>query len=175
VEVNNKLSVYQLETLDRTFDVIMFLGVYYHLFDPFYALAQIRHCCHRDTIVLIEGVESTALVPSTALFNFSDHGCEWMPTREALAQLISAAYLKMTYVDSDSPTPLVLPGKRWRLRLMEQVIRDSRPGVLEVICQLGPGPKRVFMNCVPFEGESDLHYYRPPFELHKYDNRFRDE
>ncbi len=175
VEVNNKVSVYQLESLNRKFDIIMFLGVYYHLFDPFYALAQIRHCCHRDTIVLIEGVESTDLIPAAALFNFPDHGCEWMPTREALEQLMSAAYLKVVSIDSDSPKPVGLPGKRWRLRLIEQVIRDSRAGVRESARQLAFTAGRLFMKCVPFEGKSDLHYYRPPFELHKYDSRFRDE
>ncbi|HEY7783944.1 MAG TPA: methyltransferase domain-containing protein [Pyrinomonadaceae bacterium] len=175
VEVNNKVSVYKLELLDRKFDIIMFLGVYYHLFDPFYALAQIRHCCHPDSVVLIEGVESTALVPATSLYNFSDHGCEWMPTREALEQLIRATYLKIVSVDSDRRAPSRLPGKRWRLRMMQQVLKDSRPGVREVVSQLGAGPARIFINCVPFDGESDLHYYRPPFELHKYDSRFRDE
>lgn len=175
VEVNNNISVYKLETLKRKFDIIMFLGVYYHLFDPFYALAQIRHCCHSDTIVLIEGVEATALVPAAALFTFRDHGCEWTPTREALEQFIEAAYLKVISVDSDSPVPAGLPGRRWRLHLMEQVARDSRAGVRKVIHQLGTGLRRLFMNCVPFEGASDLHYYRPPFELHKYDSRFRDK
>lgn len=175
VEVNNKVSVYQLEQLNRKFDIILFLGVYYHLFDPFYALAQIRHCCHRDTIVLIEGVESNYLIPATALFNFSNHNCEWMPTPEALEQLLSAAYLKVVSIDSDSPKLVGLPGKRWRLRLIEQVIRDSRAGVIESVRQLlwFTGGRR-FMRCVPFEGKSDLHYYRPPFELHKYDSRFRD-
>jgi hypothetical protein len=27
---------------------------------------------------------------------------------------------------------------------------------------------------VPFEGTSELHVYRPPFGLHRYDHRFRD-
>jgi tRNA (mo5U34)-methyltransferase len=177
VEVNQEVSVYELDSLNRKFDVIMFLGVYYHLFDPFYALAQIRHCCHDDTVVLIEGVEAATLSPATALFNLSDHGCEWMPTREALEQLLGATYFKVASVDSEpaGDAPARLPSGRWRLLMMEQVIRDSRAGVRDVIRNLGPGARPMFMKCVPFEAENEFHCYRPPFGLHRYDHRFRDE
>ena len=46
VESDLQLSVYDLDRLDSKYDVILCLGVYYHLFDPFYAFAQIRHRCH---------------------------------------------------------------------------------------------------------------------------------
>ena len=171
VEVNDEVSVYELETLNRKFDIILFLGVYYHLFDPFYALAQIRHCCHDDTLVLIDGVEAATLSPATALFDFSNHGCEWMPTREALKQLLGAAYFNVVSVDADlgrgGPG---LPGGR-----LVEIVRNARAGVRRMIGRLGPGPRRTFIKCVPFEGENAFHYYRPPFGLHRYDPRFRDE
>jgi tRNA (mo5U34)-methyltransferase len=44
VEIKQDQSVYELAQLGRTFEVILCLGVYYHLLDPFYALTQIRHC-----------------------------------------------------------------------------------------------------------------------------------
>ena len=47
VEVNQRLPVYDLASLGRRFDIVLCLGVYYHLIDPFYALAQIRHCATR--------------------------------------------------------------------------------------------------------------------------------
>src|SRR5262249_24587907 len=55
VETDLTLSIYDLCRLERKFDVILCLGVFYHLIDPFYAFAQIRHCCHDDTVVVFEG------------------------------------------------------------------------------------------------------------------------
>jgi tRNA (mo5U34)-methyltransferase len=55
IEINTNLSVYRLSELQTKFDIILCLGVYYHLIDPFYAFAQIRHCCHDNTIVVFEG------------------------------------------------------------------------------------------------------------------------
>src|SRR5438128_1502203 len=44
VEADLDLSVYALDRLQRKFDVILCLGCFYHLIDPFYAFTQIRHC-----------------------------------------------------------------------------------------------------------------------------------
>lgn len=177
VEINQDMSVYDLASLNRKFDIILFFGVYYHLFDPFYALAQVRHCCHNDTVVLIHGPEAATLSPATALYDFSNQACEWLPTRRALTQLLSAAYLDVVFVDSDPPGdgPMGAPGTRWRLRLIWEVLKASHAGVREKVRQFEPGARQMFMKCVPVEGENKTHYYRPPFELHKYDSRFRDE
>ena len=55
VESNLALSVYDLGKLETKFDIILCLGVFYHLLDPFYAFAQIRHRCHEHSIVVFEG------------------------------------------------------------------------------------------------------------------------
>src|SRR6478672_591627 len=53
VEINPNLSVYDLSSyLGQRFDVVLCLGVYYHLFDPFYAFAQLRHCSHENSLVV---------------------------------------------------------------------------------------------------------------------------
>ncbi len=216
VSVNLNLSVYELTSLHQQFDIILFLGVYYHLFDPFYALAQIRHCCHSDTLVLIEGPVALAaeknteeilescndqefitqafikylkrepdkggfdfylaklktgemtresvleavqnseerkkleerkkmLMPATVLFNFADHACEWLPTMGALEQLLHATYFS--------------------------IISPEVPD----ICPPQPSStlhRRLFLKCAPFVGTNELHLYRPPFGLHRYDSRF---
>jgi tRNA (mo5U34)-methyltransferase len=175
IEVNQDMSAYSLASLNRKFDIILFLGVHYHLLDPFYALAQIRQCCHRDTVVLIHGAEAANLSPATALYDLSNHSCEWTPTREALTQLLGAAYFEVIAVDSDPPGdgPLGVPGRRWRLRLIWQGLKASHAGVRRLVRQFEPGTRQMFMKCIPFEGENKAHYYRPPFELHRYDSRFR--
>jgi tRNA (mo5U34)-methyltransferase len=54
IEINQNLSIYNLSSLNRTFDIILCLGVYDHLHTPLYALAQVRHCCHANTLVVRE-------------------------------------------------------------------------------------------------------------------------
>ena len=55
IEVNQNLPVYELASLNRTFDIILCLSVYYHLVDPFYAFAQLRQCCHPGTMLDARG------------------------------------------------------------------------------------------------------------------------
>ena len=180
VSVNLNLSVYQLASLNQQFDIILFLGVYYHLFDPFYALAQIRHCCHNDTVVLIDGPVALALVPATALFNFADRTCEWLPTLGALEQLLRATYFSIISPDVPDirpPQPPIKRSKHWWLRTVMEMLKKSRLGILALAHELEPMlpstlQRRLFLKCAPFVGTNELHYYRPPFGLHKYDSRF---
>ena len=54
IKINTNLSVYRLTELKTKFDIILCLGVYYHLIDPFYGFAQICHCCHENTIIVLK-------------------------------------------------------------------------------------------------------------------------
>jgi tRNA (mo5U34)-methyltransferase len=189
VEIDQNLSVYDLTSLRRTFDVILFLGVFYHLHDPFYALAQIRHCCHPGTLVVINGRMGLKLDTDAALYNFADHGLEWLPGDGALRQLIRAAYFTeptAAYYPPPTPAPTERAspdrlGWRWRLKMCRAVLRGSRPDiaarVAEVMSTENTLPRlanrqAVFI-CTPYDGEVDFHLYKPPFGLHVYDPRFR--
>jgi hypothetical protein len=257
VSVNLNLSVYQLASLNQQFDIILFLGVYYHLFAPFHALAQIRHCCHSDTIFLMEGPVAFAaekytkwnapvpphrvskeildscnhqefirqayikylkrepdkegldfylaklkkgemtresvmetlqnseerkrvLVPDTVLLNFADHTCEWLPTMEALEQLLHATYFSIISISSNlpdirPPQTSIKHSKHWRLRMVMEMLKKSRPDTLALPTSSSPSTlhrRQVFLKCAPFEGTNELHLYRPPFGLHRYDSRF---
>jgi tRNA (mo5U34)-methyltransferase len=192
IEINQSLSVYDLASLGRKFDVILFLGVYYHLHDPFYALAQIRHCCHPGTVVVIDGPVATALGANESLHDYANHFCEWLPTEEALRQLLGAAYFTSAaagYLDPPPPdappAPPPPPGRlgwRWRLGMCREALRGSRPEMARRIAGVVPKPapasprenKRIVLTCAPHEGQVDMHYYRPPFGLHAHDPRFRD-
>ena len=46
IDLNLRLAVYDLHKLETKFDIILCLGVFYHLLDPFFAFSQIRHRCH---------------------------------------------------------------------------------------------------------------------------------
>jgi tRNA (mo5U34)-methyltransferase len=179
VEINQSLSVYDLASLGRKFDVILFLGVYYHLHDPFHALAQIRHCCHPSSVVVIDGPVATNLRPNEALYDFAHHGCEWLPTVEALKQLLRATYFAEPTAAYLDPPPAPAPGRlgwRWRLHACWDSLVGSRPVLLNRLNQIADHSsthsRRALLTCTPHEGEVDLHHYRPPLGLHAYDPRF---
>lgn len=197
VEIDQNQSVYDLAKRGQTFDVILFLGVYYHLHDPFHALAQIRHCCHPGTVVVIDGPVATNLEPNEALYDFPNQYCEWLPAVGALQQLLTATYFTSAvsgYLEPmpEPPLPPAPPapppgrlGWRWRLAMCRDALRGSRADMAARLAGVIPEPpppppkphthnRRVMLTCTPFAGEVGLYNYRPPFGLHAYDPRFRD-
>jgi tRNA (mo5U34)-methyltransferase len=185
VEIDQRRSVYDLASLGRTFDVILFLGVYYHLHDPFQALAQIRHCCHPGTVVVLQGPMLACEEP-VSLYSFADHRCEWAPSAGVLYQLLEAAYFTRPSIACiPKPAPPGPPPARqrwrWRMRTCLAALRGSAPDVADRVAEV-LRPKDVSTDyhqaavliCQAHEGEVGLHHYRPPFGLHAYDPRFRD-
>jgi tRNA (mo5U34)-methyltransferase len=145
-------SIYDLHAkLQRKFDIILCLGVFYHLFDPFYAFAQIRHCCHPGTIVVFEGDVFFGLVDSPvqsgALYGRNVRRApRFVPDLETLRLLINAAYFS---IDSEA--------------------------ILELSNSTESGPPRgvnrmllVTHACIC---ANECHEYRPPFGLDEYDTR----
>jgi SAM-dependent methyltransferase len=94
IRINQNASVYNRASLGETFDIILFMGGFYHLFDPFYALTQIRRCCRPDTLVLMEGAVSTVAPPGDVIVNFGYTGYELLATIDALRQMVRAAYFE---------------------------------------------------------------------------------
>jgi tRNA (mo5U34)-methyltransferase len=179
VRVDQGVSVYQLASLKQRFDIILFLGVYYHLLDPFYAFAQIRQCCHSNTLLVVDGPEALALPPGAALYDFSNHACELLPTGETLDEILRTTYFSI--LSRANPSPSQSPsrrqsrlGWRWRLRMCSQALIGSCPGIRAALRQVAHVNRRILLKCAPFEGVNDIHAYRPPFGLHRFDSRFRD-
>jgi tRNA (mo5U34)-methyltransferase len=133
----------------------MCFGVYYHLLDPLYAFAQIRHCCHSDSIVLLEGV-GIHLKPGEVLYSLGEPRTQaFLPSLRALEGFLKTAYLRMR--------------SQARLKPPLRAIASRLKGIIGRRVSLD----RVFLVCVPFEGVNELHYYEPPFGLKVYDDRFR--
>jgi tRNA (mo5U34)-methyltransferase len=170
IDIEPARSAYDLASLGRTFDVVMLLGVYYHLRDAFLAFALLRHCCHAETIVAIEGSEAVGL-PSQAAF-LGLPPSRFLPANGALESLLTACYFSVTsraeMVAEESLDPL---GWRWRLRMAWQALVGSRSGVAALIEPM-VASRRVFLTCRPMEFANAAHAYRPPFGLHRYDPRF---
>jgi tRNA (mo5U34)-methyltransferase len=188
VEPRLDVSVHDLSGLPR-FDVILFMGIYYHLHDPFHALAQIRHRCHPGTLVVVEGDAFMEVEEPMARLDYSDHSCPlFYPSRGAMRNLAQAAYLSVTHQDAidtspsrkgPEPEPDARLGWRWRLRMCLEALRGSWSGVRRQAALITPPPSsdrkvgRQILFCKPFEGANPAHLYKPPFGLDAYDSRFR--
>ena len=154
IEIDQNMSIYRLASLGRTFDIVMCLGIYYHLHDPFYALSQIRHCCHPDSVVLLEGEIGLTLPPSHVVYTFDRPSVlKFLPSVAALEALLQAAYLRVT--------SHAWGGRHGRLRTLMARLRHGTMA-----------RRRIFTICTPFEGPNTHHPYRPPFGLDAYDDRF---
>jgi tRNA (mo5U34)-methyltransferase len=153
VESDLNTSIYDLEAKLKTkFDIILCLGVFYHIFDPFYAFAQIRHCCHPNAMVIFEGdvffclIESA--IQSAALYGRNvSQAPRFVPDPGTLRLLINATYFT---IDSEAILPLSNLGDEGApLR----------------------GVNRMLLVCRPCTCANECHVYRPPFGLHHYDTR----
>jgi tRNA (mo5U34)-methyltransferase len=162
IAIRQDLSVYELASLRQTFDVILCLGVFYHLLDPFYALTQIRHCCHPGTILVLEGSLGRAGMRATeARYEIADPQLHtFLPSAHLFATLLQAAYLRVRSQAWLHHRYLRWPAAIW---YSMQTHRAS-PSFVD----------RAVIVCEPFEGNNDVFYYKPPHGLDVYDPRFRE-
>jgi tRNA (mo5U34)-methyltransferase len=166
IDVDQAVSIYELSRLNRTFDIILCLGVYYHLVDPFAGFAQIRHCCHPKSLVVLEGDATLGLREDTVYYHPRRTGAPvFIPTLYTLTQMLKAAYLDV--IDHQWREIPRAPSLLRRLEYYSLVI--SRPAYTG----LPRKTDRLITTCLPFEGENATHHYRPPFGLERYDDRFR--
>lgn len=148
------VSIYQLERLERRFDIILCLGVFYHLTHLMSALTQIRHVVAPGGTVIIEGAAIQDHKKSSMDFLYGpDDGaggtveperCDpsnWsIPTIRCLHDMLNACYFEVPRLHFHPP----------------QIVRG-----------------RVLMEARPVEFANPQHIYRPPFGLDRYDTRFR--
>jgi len=168
IEIDQSISIYDLAKLERKFDIILCLGVYYHLVDPFAAFAQIRHCCTNDSIIVFEGDATIGIRSDTVFQGFRDpHASLYIPTPHALNQLLRAAYLRTERQVWRAPPPP--PSLRRRLQYLMGALSGADPTTLAPPSRC----ERLITICRPMSGENRIHLYKPPFGLAQFDDRFR--
>jgi tRNA (mo5U34)-methyltransferase len=144
IETRMDVSIYEAAKLKERFDIVLCLGVYYHLVDPFLGFSQVRHCTHAGSLVVFEGefAPDWFVKPQQAAYvNVADPWHRFMPTLTCLRQMLEANYFRVVTESTYQGQP-------------------QHPA------------NRILATCVPFVGENALHRYRPPFWLHVYDPRF---
>ena len=95
IETRTDLSIYEAAKLEERFDIVLCMGVYYHLVDPFLGFSQVRHCAHEQSIVVFEGdfAPDWFVRPQQAAYlDVTDGYHCFMPTVTCLRQMLEANY-----------------------------------------------------------------------------------
>ena len=191
VETRLDVSIYDLSGLGQ-FDVILCMGIWYHLVDAFHAFAQVRQCCHRDSIVVFEGDILYGWPPQMTHYDLPDPGKSiFLPGIGALRQMWNATYFEvvsekslietrqaaaaMAHGASQNTVPPAGRRRGWSFSKWKRGQESVKP-VPSVAANLPPiASDRLLAVCRPvWLASNPLHYYRPPFGLHVFDDRFRD-
>jgi len=148
IEINQHVSIYNLTSLNQKFDIILCMGVYYHLLDIFYGFTQVRHCCNPNTIIVFEGDE---LIENGcyAKLNFKSAGGAQQVTDPAIRMLLQSTYFEIISKDIfDQDRKIAYP-----------VFADL-PSLMM---------RRAFIVCKPFYGKNLMYpYFKAPFGLDQY-------
>ena len=146
------MSIYRLSNLGRKFDIILCFGVYYHLIDPFFAFANLRHCTHSDSLVFLEGDILLNGREEQADYYFGRSRYPlFLPSEQVLRKMLETTYMQVEdIIWLDRP-------REWALTLMKIMRKKAQA--------------RAFLRCRPFWGTNQCYDYRPPFGLYQYDDR----
>lgn len=153
VRYRGDVSIYRVHELKRRFDVVLCLGVFYHLTHLMYALTELRHVVAPGGWVILEGAAINDHKKSSMDFLYGpDDGfggteepervdpSNWsIPTIRCLHDMLNACYFNVSRLQFQPP--------------------DFRRG-------------RVLMEARPVVFNNPQHVYRPPFGLDRYDGRF---
>ncbi|MDZ7697136.1 MAG: methyltransferase domain-containing protein [Deltaproteobacteria bacterium] len=152
IKIVDDMSIYQVAKLQQKFDIILCFGVYYHLADPFFAFANLRHCAHPGSWLFLEGDVLLNGGKAEADYHFGRSGYPcFLPSEQVLRQMLEAAYLRVEdRVWLDRPRNPILT-------LMKAAGRKAQA--------------RALLKCRPFHGVNDCHDFKPPFGLDQYDDR----
>ncbi|PPD04680.1 MAG: methyltransferase type 11, partial [Methylocystis sp.] len=168
VEINQNVSIYEASKLNETFDIIICLGVYYHLVDPFAGFAEVRHLMHEGSIAIFEGDATLELRPDTFYWDMSDSSKScFVPTQWGLNHM-----LKTTYMD--------VVAQSWMRPPPAFKVNVDPAHLFGFTGALDPSSfpplkhrERILTVVKPFSGENPLHPYKPPFNLAKFDTRWK--
>lgn len=154
VRYQGNVNIYELEKLGRRFDLVLCLGVFYHLTHLMAGLTQLRHAVNPGGCVILEGAAINERRKSAMDFlygpddGFKGQGSEperadasnWsVPTVRCLQDMLGACYFEVTR--AWFPFSHLLRGR---------ILVEARPVI--------------FTN--------PNYDYRPPFGLDRYDTRF---
>jgi len=178
VNLQANTSVYDLShKIQGKFDIILFLGVYYHLHSPYSAVAQLRSLCHPNSLVVVEGDCLQDEENASAKLTLDDpHVSKFIPTTKLLKDMLHSCYFKveaMAFLSNFDVSDAIASVKRDALfeKLRTSVDRKKQYSQQTTEKLHKENHDRVLIVAKPFWGENQYHCYRPPFGLDRYDTR----
>ncbi len=95
------LSVYDVHTLASKFDIVLYMGVYYHLKDPVSSITKLRNALNTGGKLLIEGAVLTEPGCHAKFFYKSqfcgDNSNWWVPTRDCLREWVECSFFDIQW------------------------------------------------------------------------------
>lgn len=93
----------QIPSLGVKFDVILFLGIYYHLRDPLHALGILRGVLNDGGVIIIEGDVVYNRRKSFAKFLYNDIWKDdpsnwWIPTIKCLEEWVESSFFRKKFI-----------------------------------------------------------------------------
>jgi tRNA (mo5U34)-methyltransferase len=120
-----------LPSLGVKFDVVLFLGVYYHLRDPLRALGILRSVLNDGGLIVVEGpVSSYSRRKSTATFLYknvsnNDPSNWWLPSLGCLEEWIESSFFRAKAVYTH--TNMLADRSGWPVYAARRVIEKVAP------------------------------------------------
>jgi tRNA (mo5U34)-methyltransferase len=95
------MSVYDVGTIGETFDIVLYMGIYYHLKDPVRSLTSLRRVMRDNAQIIVEG----AIIDQPgcfAKFYYREQFCGdntnwWVPTMDCLKQWVECSFLEIDW------------------------------------------------------------------------------
>lgn len=112
------------------FDIVLFLGVYYHLRDPLRALGLLRNVLNEGGIIVIEGPVSYSRRKSFATFLYNDislrdHSNWWIPSIRCLEEWVESSFFRKKLIYTHTNDLFSRSG--WSVHAARRVIARFAP------------------------------------------------
>jgi tRNA (mo5U34)-methyltransferase len=96
-------SIERVPSLGLKFDIVLFLGIYYHLRDPLHALGILRSVLNDGGLIIVEGDVSYNRRKSFARFLYNDIWRNdpsnwWIPSIKCLEEWIESSFFRKKFI-----------------------------------------------------------------------------
>jgi tRNA (mo5U34)-methyltransferase len=97
------ISIDRVQSLGVKFDIVLFLGIYYHLRDPLHALAMLRSVLNEGGLIVVEGDVIYSRRKSFGQFFYNDVWKNdasnwWIPSIKCLEEWVESSFFRKKFL-----------------------------------------------------------------------------
>ena len=128
------LSVFDVARLGvRDFDVVLYLGVYYHLRDPLLSFARLRQVMRTGAVLLVEGQVIDAPEAYARFFYrehyLGDRSNWWIPTTPCLREWVESSFFEIEEEYRQTYFDMPLVEQTGRVVLRARAVERTDPNI----------------------------------------------